>query len=167
MGNKVAYLPTMRTGIINFVTLPLNNQTKKTQFMKNSFMKLSSLALVIMVVACSLAFISSCSKTDPNAAFLGTYAGNLSGGSNGPDTVVVSSGSSTSAVTILERKNGATFTGTVSGNTLNIPTQPVNVALNSYSGSGTGALSGNTLTINYTLTITGLGPVNYVFVGSK
>jgi hypothetical protein len=137
--------------------------------MKNSFLKLSSLAFIIMVVAGSLTFISSCSKStpNPNAAFLGTYAGNLSGGSNGPDTLVVSSGSSTSGVTILERKNGATFTGTVSGTTLNIPTQPVTVALNNYSGSGTGALSGNTLTINYTLTITGLGPVNYVFVGTK
>jgi hypothetical protein len=137
--------------------------------MKKTSLKLASLALVILMVACLLATISSCSKSNPNAPFLGIYAGNttfVSTGSYGPDTVTISAGGTSDAIVIVEKKYGASVTGTVAGTSLTIPTQTISISGGNYPVSGRGALSGNALTITFTETILGVN-YNIVFSGSK
>jgi len=135
--------------------------------MKMTFLKLSSLAFIMMVVAGTLLTISSCSKTDANAAFVGTYTGNtVTGGGSQADTVVITAGSAANAVILLERHNGVTLNGTVAGSTLTIPSQNATISGASVPFSGAGALSGNSLTVNLTETLAGT-PVNSVFTGTK
>ena len=127
-------------------------------------MKLFSFLLIATVVFA----IAACKKTDANAAFVGTYNGTYTtvGGGTGPDTITITTGSSSDAIILLEKKNGITFNGTVSSNTITIPSQTVSIAGGSYPLSGTGALSGNALTLNLTEVISGTS-VNVSFTGSK
>ena len=135
--------------------------------MKKTFAKLTSLAIVVVIATGALSTISSCSKTNPNAAFIGTFAGNTTSNNNSnPDTVVVSAGNSSTAVTLLERKSGVVLTGTVAGTTLTIPSQNVSIAGGTYPVSGSGGLSGNTLTVSSTATIVGVQATS-VFTGTK
>jgi hypothetical protein len=132
--------------------------------MKKISLKLSLIAIVTIA---GLLTFSSCSKTDANASFVGTYTGNtVTGGISSPDTVVVTAGTAANAVILLERKNGVSLNGTVSGSTLTIPSQNATISGASLPFSGYGGLSGNTLTVNSTETYNGT-PINSVFTGSK
>ena len=132
--------------------------------MKKTFLNLSSLAFGIFLIAGT---ISSCSKTNPNAQFLGTYTGNYTtGAGTSPDTVVISAGSSSTAVVLLEKKNAITLNGTVSSNTITIPSQNITIAGGSYPTSGTGALSTNTLSVNLTTVVSGASLTSN-FTGTK
>ena len=152
-----------------FLTLRLIKQPQKTQNMKKTFSKFTPLAFGLLIVVGSLTTISSCSKTNANAAFIGTFAGTTvtaGTGTSSPDTIIVSAGSSSTAVTLLEKKNGTTLSGTVAGNTLTIPSQTIAIAGGNYPVNGSGALSGSTLVINLTTIISGVN-VNNTFTGNK
>ena len=135
--------------------------------MKKTFAKLTSLAFGVIIVAGTLSTISSCSKTNPNAIFLGTYAGNFTSGSNSsPDTITISAGSNSSAVVLIERKNALTLNGTVTANSITIPTQNVTILGGTYPTSGTGSLTSGTLALAFTTTINSVS-VASGFSGTK
>ena len=116
--------------------------------MKQTFAKLTSMAIVVIIAAGTLSTISSCSKTNPNAAFLGIYAGNYSNsGGSSPDTITISAGSTSTAIVIIERKNSITLNGTINANTITIPSQNITIIGGNYPTSGTGSLTSGTLTI--------------------
>ena len=135
--------------------------------MKQTFAKLTSLAIVVIIAAGALSTISSCSKTNPNAAFLGIYTGNYttSVGSS-PDTVTISAGSTSSSIVIIERVNSITLNATVTANSITIPSQSITIAGGSHTTSGAGSLTNGTLTINLTTSLTS-GSFNSGFTGTK
>ena len=135
--------------------------------MKKTFAKLTSLAIVVIIAAGALSTISSCTKTNPNAAFLGIYAGNYStSAGSSPDTVTISAGSNSSAIVIIDRANSTTLNATVNANTITIPSQSITILGGSHTTSGSGALTSGTLTIALTTAITG-GSFSSGFTGTK
>jgi hypothetical protein len=126
----------------------------------------------ICMIAITIALVTleySCKKTETNNTdFTGTYVGTLVTPylSEG-DTVIVSAGSSAAQVVMVShtaRGSVYTINGTVSGTTLNIPSQQVYVASmgSTYTTTGGGGLSGTTLTINYSFSGT-----NMTFTGAR
>jgi hypothetical protein len=137
--------------------------------MKKRLFKLYPLACAILLTGAMLG-TNSCKKTNPNAAFVGTYAGttrNTSSGNTSADTLVITTGASSDAIVILEKASGAVGNATVSGGTITIPTQNVAVNGGTYPMSGSGALAGSTLTINWTETFVQGINTNFVFTGTK
>jgi hypothetical protein len=142
---------------------------KKTVVMRNKILISSATGLSLMIIAVALVIYgSSCNKSSSNnnADFTGTYIGTLvTPLLTEGDTVIITAGSTSSAVVMYSKTaRGSTYTinGTVSGTTLNIPSQLVYVAsLNAtYTTTGGGSLNGSTITINYSfsgnsLTFTG------------
>src|ERR1019366_853160 len=111
---------------------------------------------IILVAVVLITFAGSCSKSNPNAVFIGTYYGTqtITGLSPSPDTMVMTAGSSSSAVIILSRGGaGGSVTITVTGGTSVI--------------SGTGALSGSTFVANWTSAYNGAAPFNVNYTGAK
>lgn len=133
------------------------------------FTAFSALAVAILMAL----FAASCSSstTNANAAFLGTYYGNnVAGVTNIADTIVITSGLTSSSVILLSRTSlGASFTinGTVNGSTMTIPTQAITLYSAVDTVSGTGSLNSNVLTINYTQKAPAGGSVNWAYTGTK
>ena len=126
---------------------------------------------IIVVAVVLITFAGSCSKSNPNAVFLGTYYGTqtISGISPSADTLVMTAGSSSSAVIILSRGGTGgpmTVNGTVAGTTLTVPSQTIIVNGGNATVNGTGALTGSTLTANWTQVQGGL-TFNVSYVGTK
>jgi hypothetical protein len=140
--------------------------------MKKQNNKVFAVACSIIAVAVVLiTFAGSCSKSNPNATFIGTYYGTqtISGLGTSPDTLVMTAGSSSSAVIILSRGGtggSATINGTVAGTTLTVPTQTITVNGGSAVVSGTGALNGSAFTANWTEVQGGI-TLNVTYTGNK
>src|ERR1019366_2321158 len=120
---------------------------------------------IILVAVVLITFAGSCSKSNPNAVFIGTYYGTqtITGLSPSPDTMVMTAGSSSSAVIILSRGGAGgsvTINATAAGNTLTVPTQTITVTGGTSVISGTGALSGSTFVANWTSAYNGAAPFN-------
>lgn len=101
-------------------------------------------------------------KTLDREKFLATYAvveNCPSTGTDNYDIIITASSTGDNGVIIsgFYGVAGLTVTGTVSGNTLTIPQQTVNVQGTGVTISGSGTLTGNTLTATYTLTV---GPLS-------
>ncbi len=142
--------------------------------MKNQMTKLSLATVSVIIITVSLiTFGMSCKKSSDNANFTGTYTGTLVTGlfSEG-DTVIISAGSTSSSVVMQSKTaRGSTYTieGTVTGSSLNIPSQQVYVSslAATYTTTGSGSINNSALVINYTFTSTGGTSTNFVFNGTK
>jgi hypothetical protein len=125
---------------------------------------MKKLASVFLFFTMFALLITSCKKDeDDREKFVGTYAisetWTLDGGGTGTDNYTVSiSLSSVDENQVIIENLGNTITAfgaqmnvtaTVTGNTLNIPTQSISVGDYSITVSGTGSLNDKLLTINY------------------
>ena len=118
--------------------------------------KLSMATFSLILITIGLITLTSCGKSSSNNVnFNGTYYGTLivSGVITEADTIVITSGSTSSSVVMnskTSRGSSYTVNGTVSGNTLNVPSQQVYVASLSttYTVTGSGSLVGSTLKVN-------------------
>jgi len=145
--------------------------------MKNTRGNFWGLGASMITLAMILAMFGvSCKKnSDDNIIFQGTYVGTLSMGFySEPDTISITSGSSSSSVVMNSRTGaGSTFSlnGTVSGAKLSIPEQSVyDSNLNTtYTVSGSGTLSNNnnSLLINYIYVTSSSTTYYWDFSGTK
>lgn len=134
---------------------------------------ISKLYFIIVTVAIIVSAMS-CSKSSTGNntnVFSGTYYGSLVIGSySEDDTVTIPSTTSVNIVINSKTEQGSTYSinGTVSGTTVNIPSQQVYVTgLNStYTVSGSGSLNNNSaLVLNYTFV--GSSTTHLTFTGTK
>lgn len=120
-------------------------------------------AFLTVLLAMSALFLSSCEKeSEPDRdKFLGAYSvvDNCPsfGVSNFDISISESAVSNTSVVISNFGGFGVSVTGSVSGNTLNIPQQTVTFQGAALGLSGTGSLSGLSLIISYSFSIGGAG----------
>ncbi|MFN4124072.1 MAG: hypothetical protein ACK4GL_12310 [Flavobacteriales bacterium] len=151
--------------------------------MKKSFIELTKKLKVVGVTALLIAGVStfqSCNRegcTDPTAnnfddkakdddgsctydrdAFIGTYNAteNCQSGT-GTFTMTIAASSANTVSILLNNFGdfGQAVTGTVSGTSLTVASQQINVQGTAITISGSGALNGSTLTINYTAAVGG------------
>ncbi len=121
----------------------------------NSYFFSFPFAIVIICVMLVSA-VSSCSKTNANAEFLGTYTGTRTVSSiAAADTLIVTAGSNSTSIVITDKAANSTgVNATVNSNTLTIPNQAININGAAGTISGSGGLGGSALSLNYTEIIT-------------
>jgi hypothetical protein len=124
---------------------------------KNSNSKLFSFPLAAIIIGVVLfSSVSSCSKTNANAEFLGTYTGTRTVSSIATaDTLIVTAGSNSTSIVITDKAANSTgVNATVNSNAITIPNQAININGAAGTISGTGGLGGSALSLNYTEIVT-------------
>lgn len=107
--------------------------------------------------ACATGYEGSTCATEQRSKFLASYqvseSCNVSGNFNYTLTINTSATGITNVVVNNFYGVGATVTGTVSGSSITIPSQLVNVNSTGYTFSGSGQVTGNILTLSYTVVV--------------
>jgi hypothetical protein len=132
-------------------------------------MKTSISAALFSIAIVLAVFATSCSKSTSSPDFIGTYYGVIGGTGGNNDTIVITQGSSSSAILMASKTSiGSVYNinGTVSGSSLSIPLETFTLNATMDTVIGSGGLSGSTLTINYRFSNTS-GVNNYTFTGTK
>jgi hypothetical protein len=115
----------------------------KANTVKTYLLAVAGLALVLFTASCSK------SSTNPNAAMIGLYYGNIGAGSfQNQDTLTITADGNGSAVNIMSKTSAGsvyTITAAANGNSLTVPSQTFAYYINTDSVSGSGSLSGSTL----------------------
>jgi len=138
-------------------------------------MVVAAIALTTLACACSKSSNNNNNNnnTNPNAAYLGTFIGSHTDGvGTYADTMVITAGSSSSAIIMSSRTSTGSdyvITGTVSGTSMAIASQPVYISVyaTTYTVTGSGALSGSTLTTNTTYVSPTNVSTHWSFTGTK